>query len=66
MRHTGLSNTSHGVFSSSPQSDRLEVAGQPRRDSYAAPCLTCELITMGSASPYADNSCPQCGKIWSQ
>ena len=44
--------------------DRLEVPLQPRRDSFTA-CLTCELIKMGSASPYADNSCPQCGRDWS-
>ena len=37
---------------------------QPRRESFAS-CLTCELIKMGSASPYADNSCPQCGRDWS-
>ena len=44
--------------------DMLEVPLQPRRESFA-PCLTCELIKMGSASPYADNSCPQCGRDWS-
>ena len=60
-----LSDTG-SVTSSSPRpEERLEVSGPPRRDSYAAPCLTCELIKMGSASPYADNSCPQCGKNWS-
>ena len=44
--------------------DMLEVPHQPRRESFAS-CLTCELIKMGSASPYADNSCPQCGRDWS-
>ena len=45
--------------------EMLEVPPlQPRRESFTA-CLTCELIKMGSASPYADNSCPQCGRDWS-
>eukprot|EP00090_Calanus_glacialis_P043269 TRINITY_DN76575_c0_g1_i1.p1 TRINITY_DN76575_c0_g1~~TRINITY_DN76575_c0_g1_i1.p1 ORF type:complete len:156 (+),score=45.44 TRINITY_DN76575_c0_g1_i1:31-498(+) len=39
----------------------LPLYNQGRRASTQG-CLTCELISMGSSSPYSDNSCSQCGR----
>eukprot|EP00093_Oithona_nana_P009387 09387.XXX_344315_344446_1 [CDS] Oithona nana genome sequencing. len=30
-------------------------------DHSSSHCITCNLISMGSATTYSDGSCPQCG-----